>query len=60
MTVEREVLLTLTDNEHAELARNLRRLRRELQSTSNTTTILEAVRRQVQATVAEAKDRRSI
>jgi len=60
MTVEREVLLTLTDNEHAELARNLRRLRRELRSTSNTTTILEAVRRQVQATVAEAKDRRSI
>jgi hypothetical protein len=52
-SVEREVLLTLTDEEHAELVRNVGRLRRKLRSPSNTAVILEAIRMQPGATIGD-------
>jgi hypothetical protein len=45
VNVERELLLTLTDRQYSELARNLSELRRALGAPSNTAVILEAVRR---------------
>jgi hypothetical protein len=57
-TVEREVLLTLTDEEHAELVRNVGRLRRKLRSPSNTAVILEALRMQAGDTIEDPKARR--
>jgi hypothetical protein len=58
-SVEREVLLTLTDEEHAELVRNVGRLRRKLRSPSNTAVILEAIRMQAGATIGDPKARRA-
>ena len=57
-SVEREVLLTLTDEEHAELVRNVGRLRRKLRSPSNTAVILEAIRMQAGDTIGDPKARR--
>jgi hypothetical protein len=57
-SVEREVLLTLTDKEHAELVRNVDRLRRKLRSPSSTAVILEAIRMQAGDTIGDPEARR--
>lgn len=53
-TSRREILLTLTLAQHAELAEDVAELRRRLGTANVTQTILEAVRR---ATVAEGERR---
>lgn len=56
-SVDREILLTLSDQEHAELVRNVGRLRRKLRSPSNTAVILEALRMQAEATIGDSQNR---
>ncbi len=48
MSAEREVLLTLTDSQHAELAKNLARIRMRTGARSNTAAILDAVRQKAE------------
>jgi hypothetical protein len=54
---EREILLTLTDRQHAEFAEQIAELRKRTGAPSNTAAILDAVRRQ--AVTAGTADRKA-
>jgi hypothetical protein len=51
---EREVLLTLTDDQHQELTHAIACIRRQTGAASNTAVILEAVRQKADATASSA------